>query len=181
MVFMMNKLFVIVTLLVCFSSCGTNIMTMSVTEPPSVIIPSSIKRVGIVNRTTLSADNKVFNKIDEILSIEGKELDSIGAQNCILGLYNALNQVKRFEYVVYDSTKLINSALNSAAPPLTWAEVSNICNRQQSEVLFVLEYYDTDTKIAYSTVPVSIKTPLGIEIPSLEHQASVTTIIKTVW
>ncbi len=177
------KQFILLSILPLFlGACGTNLMTMSVTEPAPVTIPGTAKKAAIIGRTKITKDNVVINKIDQILSIEGKLLDSLGAQACLLGLYDELTQKNRFEFVtIVDSLELENPNLRQAAAPLDWALVERICEAQQVDLLFVLEHYDTDTKINYTTAPVSIKTPLGLEIPGLEHQARVTTLINTTW
>lgn len=177
------KQFILLSILATFlSSCGTNLMTLSVTEPAPVTIPSDAKKAAIIGRTKIAKDNAILNKIDEVLSIEGKILDSLGAQACLLGLYDDLAQKNRFEYLaIVDSLELESPSLGQAAAPLDWAIVEGICKAQQVDLLFVLEHYDTDTKIAYTTAPVTITTPIGLDIPGLEHQATVTTLIHTTW
>jgi hypothetical protein len=163
-------------------SCGTNSMTIRVTEPAPITIPGTAKTAAIIGRTKITKDNDSLNKIDQILSIEGKILDSLGAQACLLGLYDDLAQKNRFEYlIIVDSLELESPSLGQAAAPLDWAIIEEICQAQQVDLLFVLEHYDTDTKIAYNAVPVTITTPIGLNIPGLEHQATVTTLIHTTW
>ncbi len=64
--------------------------------------------------------------------------------------------------------------------PLTWEQVEGICRDNGTQALFALELYDTDTRVSYSTGKTSIKTPLG-NIPALEHNASMETLVKTGW
>ncbi|WMX17536.1 DUF6340 family protein [Aureispira sp. CCB-E] len=178
----MRFFFLLSILSIFWGACGTNIMTLSVTEPAPVTIPADVRKAAIIARTKVTKDNDVLNKIDQVLSIEGKVLDSLGAQACLVGLYDDLIQNQRFDSVVLlDSFELENPNLRQAAAPLNWNKVAAICQAQQVDLLFVLEHYDTDTKIAYSTVPVTITTPIGLEVPGLEHQAQVTTFINTTW
>ena len=65
--------------------------------------------------------------------------------------------------------------------PLPWATVQQICTQNKVDALFVLSFYDTDTHIDYTAIPVEINGPLGVKIPGLEQQATVTTLIKTGW
>lgn len=178
----MKQLLLLFILASFLGSCGTNLMTMSVTEPAPVTIPGAAKKAAIIGRTKITKDNDILNKIDQVLSIEGKVLDSLGAQACLLGLYDDLVQKNRFEYLtIVDRLELESPSLGQAAAPLDWAIVERICQAQQVDLLFVLEHYDTDSKIAYTTAPVTITTPIGLEIPGLEHQATVTTLIHTTW
>lgn len=165
-----------------FSSCATNIVTMSVKEPAPVWIPKNILSAGIVNRTATSKANNVMNKIDEVLSGEGWTLDSLGALACIQGVYDELIQGQRFEATkLLDTIKLVNPTVVGMPSLLDWAEVARICETNRVDILFVLERFDTDTKIDYAVVPITIKTPLGIELPGVEHHATVSTVIETAW
>lgn len=178
----MRSLILLFSLILLISACGTNQMTLRVTEPAPVTIPKDAKKAAIIGRTKVTKDNDVLNKIDQILSIEGKVLDSLGAKACLLGLYDDLTQKNRFDYLkLIDSTELESSNLGQASAPLDWTIVEQICQAQGVDLLFVLEHYDTDTKIAYSSAPVTITTPIGLEVPGLEHQATVTTLIHTTW
>lgn len=165
-----------------FSSCATNIVTMSVKEPAAVWLPKTILSAGIVNRTTTSKANNIANKIDEVMSMEGWTLDSLGAIACVQGAYDDLVQSQRFEATkLLDTIKLINPSLGVMPSRLDWTEVAKICETNRVDILFVLERFDTDTKIDYAVVPITIKTPLGIDLPGVEHHATVTTIIETAW
>jgi hypothetical protein len=55
-----------------------------------------------------------------------------------------------------------------------------ICSEKNTDALFALERYDTDTRINYSSRTVDIQTPLG-KIPGLEHQVDMETLVKTGW
>lgn len=178
----MNNLLYLLIVTLLFSSCGTNIITMSVKEPARVVLPSDIKRVGIVDRTTTSKGDKGINKMDEILSLEWGQLDSVGASACLIGVYDELTQKNRFEVTkLLGDIHLINPSLGVMPSALDWLEVEQICKENEVDILFVLERFDTDTKIDYQVVPITIKTPLGIDLPGIEHHATVTTIIETAW
>ena len=88
------------------SSCSTtNLLTLSVTEPAPVYLPSSIETIGILNRSLPSEKNQTIDNIDKILSIEGKNLDKEGAEKSILGVLDELKLMNLFTNV-----KLIDSS-----------------------------------------------------------------------
>ena len=105
----------IITLLILsailFSSCATNIVRMSVVEPAPVSIPPDVKHIGIVNRTTPSEENKGINKMDEILSIEGKELDKMiaGYTEKIFALAEEefnIKSTKQLQFILFEKLNL---------------------------------------------------------------------------
>lgn len=164
-------------------SCSTtNLVTMSVTEPAPVELPSDMKRVGLINRSLPTANQKVLNKIDQILSMEGNDLDREGAEESMAALAQTLRNKSRLSKVqVLETAQLGNPAFGKYPSPLAWGIVAQICQENKLDGLFVLEFYDTDGAINYSTQQVMLKNPLGIAIPVLEHQAIALTSIKTGW
>jgi hypothetical protein len=80
-------------------SCAKNNLTISVTQPAPVTILPYIERVGIVNRTMPSNDNDALDKINKVLSIEGKNLDKDGAHQTVPGLVNELDRNQRFAQI----------------------------------------------------------------------------------
>ena len=76
---------------IILSSCSSkNLLTMSVTEPAPVYIPSEIKTIGIIDRSMPAEKNATMDQIDKILSFEGKNLDKDGARQTVVGLFDEL-------------------------------------------------------------------------------------------
>ena len=169
---------------IIFCSCSsTNSLTISVTEPAPVYVPSNIKSVGIIDRSLPSGENeKKLDKLDKILSAEGKNLDKDGANESVTGLFDELINNNRFSEVkIIDSVDIRSPGLGVFPSPLSWETVERICYENKADAIFVLSFYDTDTKIDYKAVPIEIDGPLGIKIPAIEHHATIATFLKTGW
>ena len=170
-----------ITILLVLASCKTNELYINVLQPAPVTLNPAIKKVGIINRSMPTDETKLADIIDKVLSLEGADLDKIGAQESVAGLSEELCNNNRFEVV-----KLLNdidfraSRIGILPPPLSWRIVDSLCTVTGLDALFALERYDTDTKLSYSTLPGRKNTPLGL-ISIIEHQASMETIIKTGW
>ncbi len=163
------------------ASCKTNELYMNVAEPAPVTLPSYIKKVGVINRSMPTDETKAFDVLDKALSLEGANLDKIGAAESILGLSDELLSNNRFtEVKTLSNIDFRTSGLSQFPSPLSWEIVAQVCKENGTDALFSLEKFDTDTKISYSNRKVDIKTPLGT-VPSLEHQANMETIVKTGW
>ncbi len=177
----MNRNLVIPIIALAAMSCKTNELYLNIVQPAPVTISKDIKTVGIIDRTTPSDETKTLDVIDKVLSLEGKDLDSLGTIESIKGVTEELTRNDRFEEVrLLSDLKFKTSNTGMFPSPLTWDQVEGICTTQGVNALFALEMYDTDTHVNYSTQPVQIKTPLG-NIPGLEHLASMETIVKTGW
>jgi hypothetical protein len=135
----------------------------------------------MLNRSRPDENNKALNVMDQVLSEKGPELDRQGALEAMRGLKDALMQNNRFS----DVALLDNIDMRTPVPgvfptPLSWEVVEKICKDNGVDALFVLELFDTDSKISYAAVPVKVNTPLG-QVPALEQEASMVTKVKTGW
>ncbi len=177
---MRNFIFTILTLSM-LASCKTSQLYLNVVEPAPVTIPSYIKSVGVINRSMPTDKTKILDVVDKVLSLEGANLDKVGAQESIKGLSDELLNNGRFEEVkTLNDIDFRTPKLGIFPVPLTWEIVTQICNETGTNALFSLEVFDTDTRINYSSRPVEIKTLIG-KIPGLEHQADMETIVQTGW
>jgi hypothetical protein len=178
----MNKLIPILLITAALAGCKTNQLYLNVVEPAPVTISSSIKNVGVINRSMPTDETKVFDILDKALTLEGVNLDKDGAEQAIIGLTSELLNNNRFAEVKELIDIDFRTPKTGLFPePLTWEIVDKICKDSGTDALFALESYDTDTKLNYSTRNVNIKGPLGVNIPGLEHRIDMETIVKTGW
>ncbi len=172
----------LVSIILC--SCSSkNLLTISVTEPAPVYVPSNIKSVGIIDRSLPADENeKKIDKIDKILSAEGKNLDKDGAHESIVGLFDELiNSNKFYEVKIIDSIDVRSPGSGVFPSPLSWKTIEPVCYENNVDAIFVLSFYDTDTKIDYKAVPVEVGGLLKIKVPVIEHHATIATLIETGW
>jgi len=178
----MKKINIIVLIIsILFVGCSsTNTLTIKVTEPAPITVPANVKKVAVVNRTESSQAGNA-NVIDEILSLELLEIDSISSVETIEGLYDELLKINKFTDVEnLDELLLKNSAIASFSPVLSPSKVKKLCADNGVDALFVLEYLDSDTKIDYSIVPTTINVA-GVKIKAVETQATVRTNLLYGW
>lgn len=179
LVFKLLLTFASFSIIACSS---TNRLTMGITQPAQVSISSDVSSIGIINRSTASEKNKVVDKIDKVLSLEGLNLDKEGAQYAILGLSYELERGNRFESVkIIEGQKDFEKGLGVFPSALSWEIVDQICQENGVDVLFSLEFYDTDTAVDYEIIMVRIPNNLGIvaEVPG--HRIKLNTVIKNGW
>ncbi|MDH5413094.1 MAG: DUF6340 family protein [Flavobacteriaceae bacterium] len=165
------------------SSCSsTNLLTLSVTEPAPVYLPTSIETIGILNRSLPSEKNQTLDNIDKILSMEGKNLDKDGAEKSVLGVLDELKLMNLYTNVkIIDSLNILRTGLGVFPSPLSWDEIERISTINDVDAIFELSFFDTDAQIDYKALPVKIKTAIGVDVPVIEHRATIKTLIKTGW
>ncbi|MCX6303109.1 MAG: DUF6340 family protein [Bacteroidia bacterium] len=164
-------------------SCKMQQLYLSVLEPAPVTLSREIKKVGVINRSVPTDETKIFDVIDKALSLEGIDLDKDGAEQAIQGLSTELLNNKRFDEIktLTDIDFRTPSLMGIFPVPLSWDIVDKVCRETGSDALFALEFYDTDTKLRYSTYDEGSKEVLGIKIPGIVHKADMETIVKTGW
>lgn len=180
----MNKAALILLATVTLYSCSsTQLVYLSVKEPAPVTIPSYIKNIGIINRALPSSkSNKIIDQVDKVLSLEGKNLDKDGAGASIAGLITELQKDGKFNEVkALDPAGLKTVGLDVFPASLGWDEVEKICRENKMDALFALEVFDTDSKLSYTANPVNMKVPVVGNVPGIEHQANMLTVVKTGW
>ncbi|HBS86068.1 MAG: hypothetical protein A2W91_08085 [Bacteroidetes bacterium GWF2_38_335] len=179
---MKTSIYLIAVILILSGCSSTNLITMSVLEPAPVSLPAHMKKIGTVNRSLPTEESKKMDKLDKILTLEISDMDGACWPKCIEGLTDELKKNDRFTEVKYlDKANLKSTASGTMPSPLSWDEVEKVCKDGNFDGLFVLELFDTDSKIGYEARPVTIKGPLGVEVPGIEHHSSINTEIKTGW
>ena len=144
---------------------------MRVTVPAPITIPNNISRIGILNRFE-NTSNHIINKIDEVFSAEAKNLDKDASNSVIEGLRDALKLQNRFDVVLINDSTLTTNNISDFPSTLTWETIENLCTTNKVDAIYVLSYFDTDSKLSYSTKKAFTQNILGVKIPVLEHYAS---------
>lgn len=178
----MKYIFFFVIVCFTFSSCKTNLVYLNVTKPAPVTIRNSAKKIGIVNRSIPTDDNKSLNTIHQATSAETLKMIKESSAECINGLNNSLVENKRFD-IVSRLTKLdLRTPVAGSFPTqLSWKDVEDICNNNEVDVLFVLEVFDTEMKVVPLTTPTKINNAIDVLNTVTQAQANITTTVKTGW
>jgi hypothetical protein len=177
----MKQIVLFLMSLLVLVSCKTNELYINVLQPAPVTLSSEIKKIGIINRSIPTDETKLVDAIDKALSLEGEDLDEVGAQESIRGLADELSNNDRFtEVKVLDNLDFRASRIGILPPALKSGLVDSVCTVTGTDALFALERFDTDTRLDYSTPKGKIETPLG-NIPVIGLKVSMETIIKTGW
>jgi hypothetical protein len=144
----MKRLILIALAVVAITSCKTQQLYLTITQPAPVTIPTYIKSVGVIDRTTPTEATKNLDNLDKVLSLEGSDLDSVGKRGGLEGLSDELLSNGRFTEVK-DLTAIDfrTSSMGAFPLPLSWDIVESLCTDQNTDAVFAMELYDTDTRV----------------------------------
>lgn len=176
------KNFIAILILAGASSCGsTNKVHISVREPSPVTLPAYAQKAGIINRSETDPKNQIFDMVDIVLSMESAVLDKEGAAASIDALQYTLGQNDRFSSVSAVKETLYRQSTSGVFPaPLAWPNIEKIAKTSNTDLLFSLEVFDTESKVSYATATKTLTTPLG-SVPMIEHIATMVTRVRTGW
>jgi hypothetical protein len=178
----MKKLLPLILIASLLVSCKMNQLYLNVVEPAPVTLAKDIKKVGVINRSMPTDETKILDVLDKALSLEGVDLDKNGAMQAIKGLSDELMNNSRFDEVkTLSDIDFRTPKLGIFPVPLSWEIVGKVCRETGTDALFALEYYDTDSKLSYTTTDAGSREVLGVKIPTVVHQANMETIVKTGW
>jgi hypothetical protein len=156
-------------IVVCYSCSSTNLMSLSVTEPATVNLPPNAKSAAVVNRSRAADDSRTVDAIHRTISLESRDLQAEGAEASLTGLTDALIRSNRFD-TVKELNNLNLRSYGAGVYPiyLSWDTVEKICKENHADVLFSLELFDAESKVA-------------LNIANLGQGSNVKTQVKTGW
>ncbi len=179
-----NITIVLCSLVLCLiTSCSaTNNMTIAITEPAMVHLPQQVKRIGVINRSLPAEGNKAFDKLDQILSAEGLNLDKKGAEKALSALVAELSMIKDLDEIkVIEPIEEVKSGLGVLPAALSWPLVESICADNGVDVLISLAFFDTDTKTDLKGTTLKLPNALGIKVDVPAHEVTLNTMVKCGW
>lgn len=133
--------------LLFFAACTKNVY-VSVMKPAPLTVPRHIQTVAIINRTL--PENKTANIIEGILTGEMPGQDKQGAFEALAGLNSRLQSTTRFTPIL-TNIKLKGSGSGGILPePMSWREISEICEANQADAVISLETYDSDFIVTHA-------------------------------
>ena len=176
------KIWYFLLTLIILSSCKTQHLYLNVVEPAPVTLPSYIKKAGVTDRSSATAETRNLDAVDRVMTLEGAALDKEGAAASMAGLTDELLRNNRFEEIkTISSGSSQGGGLGMFPPPMDWSTVDAMCRENGIDALFSLELFDTDTKVSYQVRKTDSKRTLLGAIAGIEQQADMLTTVKTGW
>jgi len=139
---------------VFLASCSTATHQMQILHPAEITFPSSIKQVGLINRS-LPAKGQGFNNVLEgFITGESIGADREGSLECLRGLSSGLNDGPRFTAVIIDGVDLRGTGTRQWPEFLESGQINELCDRFRVDAIVALETFDSDVELANSSADV---------------------------
>ena len=164
-----NKIILGLMIVVGFSSCLTSSVVVNIQRPADITISQDIQNVVLVNRSRPSKGNLADNIVEGLVTGEGIGTDRKGAEYCIAGLSNMLENSERFVLKNTGGMELKGTGTSSFPMPLDWNQVKSICGSYAGDALLVLETFDSDSRTMIGA-PVTRKRKVkGIKVKEISY------------
>jgi len=173
----------VLLLSIIFVGCATNDITLRVTEPAPISLPSNIKSVGVVNRTNTVGNpvNEKIDSIEQLMTLGLVDIDSEAIIFALNGLKTELQKNPRFTDVKDLTSQVLNNNLpNDFSMPIEKNKIIQICNDNGLDAIYVLEFFDTKSSIHLNAKPVT-QNVLGKKVTLIKTFANVNTLILMGW
>ncbi|MEZ4999626.1 MAG: hypothetical protein R2744_11395 [Bacteroidales bacterium] len=95
---MKNNLLLLALSLLILSGCSASRISFDILAPSSVYVPSDIKNIAVINRS-LPSDSDL-NKLEGIITGEGKDQDLVASQYVIDGMKQSLQNSDRYQFEI---------------------------------------------------------------------------------
>ncbi|MCJ7483694.1 MAG: tetratricopeptide repeat protein [Thermodesulfovibrionales bacterium] len=128
-------------------SCSVSSRSMQVLVPADISITKEIKHIGILNYALPSKQNKIIDILEGFVSGESILDDRIGADYCLKGLAEKLNNSPRFSAVIIQGVDLRRDDYRRFSSQLPWNEVKRLCQKYRVDGLIALEHFDSNIHV----------------------------------
>jgi len=170
------------TLALLLSGCeATQSVMLTSLEPAPVVLSKEIKRIGIIDESTILKKEEFRNKLDELVSIKDDELQKQWKDAAISGLYGELLKDQRFDTILMldHSENTSHDILEATRVP--WESIKQLCDTYKIDAIFSLAYYDTDTQISVKKTSMEELDLLRMKVKVAAQEVTLETLIENGW
>jgi hypothetical protein len=152
---------------------------LNVLQPAVITIPPHIKRIGIINRSLASKDDKWLNILEGVLSGESIGADREGAEQALIAVKQELERSGRF--IVSIPAVNIDGNTANFDTPMDFNTVHAICERHQLDGLVSMENFDSNSRLTMGVVEDLVKQRDGSNLKVISSLATVNLQVTTKW
>jgi len=139
----MKKLTIfLVTLLAFFMLSSMAWVRINLLKPAEIVYPDYIRKVAILDRS--ASEDVQRNKAEEAMTLEIYKQDERAVRRLTEGLMDACSAFNLYQLERIDE-RYTRSGKKAVFPkPLTWDEVSALCEKHQADAILAIEIFDSD-------------------------------------
>ncbi|MBS1634920.1 MAG: hypothetical protein JST26_03290 [Bacteroidetes bacterium] len=149
----MKTLFSFLGILILFSSCSKyGYVTVHYPIRPMMHFPDSIQRMALADRSLTRKENMKGSVIEAIITGEIGGSDKRASLESMRAVYDRFNNWRGVQVLNSNGLKLYGTGTGEVPDPLPWQQVRYLCDSLHSDVLLVLEMFDSNSNLLQSAV-----------------------------
>lgn len=125
-------------------------VSLNYPQPPQVYLPDDVHFIAVVNRSLVEEDDKDDKVVEAIATGEIAGSDRLASDNCIKGVYDAVQGMPETQLIIPGQVKLYGTGTREMPELLDWDLVTGICKEEGSDALLVLETFDSNSDLLIS-------------------------------
>jgi hypothetical protein len=178
----MKKPIFILSILIIISivSCKTTSVYIDVLKPAEISIPGKHEKIVVINRSLPGKGEKGGNFFEGLFTGEGIRQDRNASDNCINNFTITVNEAPKYLCENGNIFDIRGTGTKEWPLPLDWDTVAKITNYYNSDLLIVLETFDSDTRY-FSRVETQTKTVDGQKIQVNKYTEGLEVFIDAGW
>ena len=139
----------VIAAILALASCGCSrygYVSLSYPVEPVATLPENARSIAIVNRSLTTGEEKSAKVSEAILSTEIGS-DFLASDACVKGVYDGFRRIPGAEMVFPSEGRLLGTGTREIPPPIPWETVEEICEKEGTDLLLVLETFDSNTDL----------------------------------
>jgi hypothetical protein len=127
-------------------SCKTTSVYIEVLKPAEINIPGKHEKITVINRSLPGKGSKGGNFVEGLVTGEGIHQDRNASDNCVGNFAVTVNEAPKYVTNNGDNFELYGTGTKEWPLPLNWDTVKKITSYYNTDLLIVLETFDSDSR-----------------------------------
>ncbi len=131
-----------------FAGCSKyGYVSLNYPTEPVVFLPEGIDEIAVVNRSLTEEEDKSRKIAESIATGEIAGSDRLASDDCIKAVYAAAQNWGDAMVVIPETLRLYGTGTREMPELLDWEHVAEICEKEKTDALLVLENFDSNTDL----------------------------------
>ncbi|MGD2033769.1 MAG: DUF6340 family protein [Bacteroidales bacterium] len=176
-----NIVYLILVSLV-FTGCSKyGFVKLNYPQPPAAYLPEDVRTIAVVNRSLVKEEDRSAQVIESVASAEVAGSDRLASDECLKGVYDGINGWNGIKIIIPGNTRLYGTGTLETPDLLDWKQVEELCSSANSDVLLVLENFDSNTDLAMAVAADQAISVLQTGTPNPAIPAQVRMNVVSYW
>jgi len=162
---MKRVIYVIMAALIVSGCSRYGYVSLNYPQPPQVYLPDDVHFIAVVNRSLVEGEDKEDKVVEAIATGEIAGSDRLASDNCIKGVYDAVQGMPETRLIIPEQVKLYGTGTREMPELLDWDVVAGICKEEGSDALLVLETFDSNSDLLISAAREQVAAILATGTP----------------